>query len=67
MDDHSDDDDDDEVPLEEQLENANQMIRDLQDYIKKRGLDDHKNMQSRYETSLKNERAHIEKHSKLKK
>lgn len=37
------DDDDFQLPLEEQLDNANQQIKDLQEYIKKKGLEDVKN------------------------
>lgn len=38
--------DSNEIPLETQLENANQQIKDLQDYIKKRRLNDLQNKQS---------------------
>tara|TARA_B110000285_G_C15099180_1_gene603958 strand:- start:1267 stop:1425 length:159 start_codon:yes stop_codon:yes gene_type:complete len=41
------DSDGDELSLEEQLENANGQIRDLQEYIKKKGLDEVKNNQLR--------------------
>lgn len=36
-----------ELTLEEQLENANGSIKDLQEYIKKKGLEDVKNHQFR--------------------
>ena len=45
------DDDSFEIPLEEQLENANQQIKDLQKYIKKRGMDDLKSNQMRQENN----------------
>jgi len=41
--------DEDELSLEEQLDNANGQIRDLQEYIKKKGLEDVKNNQLRQE------------------
>lgn len=43
------DSDGDELSLEEQLENANSQIKDLQEYIKKKGLEDVKNNQIRQE------------------
>ena len=42
-------DDDFVLPLEEQLENANSQIKDLQDYIKSKSLEDLKNTQLRQE------------------
>ena len=41
-------------------------MKDLQEYIKKRGLNDHQSKQINLEMSA-NEKAHIEKYNKLKK
>lgn len=57
----------DEIPLEEQLRNANKQIKDLQDYIKKRGLEDMKNNKIRQENFQKNEMAHLERFNAAKK
>lgn len=57
----------DEIPLEEQLRNANKQIKDLQDYIKKRGLEDMKNSKIRQENFQKNEKAHLERFNAAKK
>jgi len=38
------------LTLEEQLENANTSIADLQDYIKKKGMDEIKNNQMQVQT-----------------
>ena len=58
--------DSDEVPLEVQLQNANQQVKDLQEYIKKRRLNDHQSKQINLEMSS-NEKVHIEKYNKMKK
>ena len=60
-------DDDFSIPLEEQLDNANTQIKDLQDYIKQKSLDDIKNNQIRQENFQKNEKAHQERYKSIKK
>jgi hypothetical protein len=53
----NDQDDDFILPMEEQLENANSQVKDLQDYIKKKSLEDIKNGQLRQDVYLKNIKA----------
>lgn len=57
----------DEIPLEEQLQNANKQIKDLQEYIKKRGIEDMKNNKIRQENFQKAEKAHLERHQQSRK